>query len=88
MEYVFDARELRSCGAFHARLKETLSFPAWYGGNLDAMYDCLTDLPRGTKLTIRNLSALEEHLGQRYTARLRRVLDDAAAEGRFDWEEA
>ena len=24
MEYVFDARELRSCGAFHARLKETL----------------------------------------------------------------
>lgn len=88
MEYVLDVRELRSCGAFHARLKETLSFPAWYGGNLDAMYDCLTDLPRGTKLTIRNLAALEEHLGQRYTARLRRVLDDAAAEGRFDWEEA
>ena len=22
-----------------------LEFPAWYGANLDALYDCLTDLP-------------------------------------------
>jgi RNAse (barnase) inhibitor barstar len=22
-----------------------LGFPAWYGANLDALYDCLTDLP-------------------------------------------
>lgn len=22
-----------------------LQFPAWYGANLDALYDCLTDLP-------------------------------------------
>jgi RNAse (barnase) inhibitor barstar len=22
-----------------------LAFPEWYGGNLDALYDCLTDLP-------------------------------------------
>lgn len=22
-----------------------LDFPAWYGANLDALYDCLTDLP-------------------------------------------
>ena len=88
MEYVLDVHGLRSCGAFHARLKETLSFPVWYGGNLDAMYDCLTDLPRGTRLIIRNLPELEMYLGQRYTARLRRVLDDAAAEGRFGWEEA
>ena len=87
MEYVFDARELRSCGAFHARLKETLSFPHWYGGNLDAMYDCLTDLPRGTVLRIRGRAALEAHLGERYTAKLRRVLNDAAADGRFGWEE-
>ena len=87
MEYIFDVSGLKSCGAFHARLKETLSFPAWYGGNLDAMYDCLTDLPHGTKLTIRGFAALETQLGTRYTAKLRRVLNDAAAEGRFDWEE-
>ena len=88
MEYILDVSELKSCGAFHARLKETLSFPVWYGGNLDAMYDCLTDLPRGTVLRIRGMAALEAHLGPRYTAKLRRVLNDARAEGRFDWEEA
>lgn len=87
MEYILDVSELRSCGAFHARLKETLSFPVWYGGNLDAMYDCLTDLPSGTKLMIHGFSALEAHLGERYTAKLRRVLNDAAADGRFGWEE-
>ena len=87
METIFDVTDVRSCGAFHARLKALLSFPGWYGGNLDAMYDCLTDLPAGTKLVIRNFSALETALGQRYAAKLRRVLNDAAAEGRFDWVE-
>lgn len=24
---------------------QAFSFPAWYGANLDALYDCLTDLP-------------------------------------------
>lgn len=28
----------------HAYLKEMLSFPEHYGKNLDALYDCLTDL--------------------------------------------
>ena len=87
MEYILDLSELRSCGAFHARLKETLSFPVWYGGNLDAMYDCLTDLPGGTRLIIRGFAALEEQLGKPYSAKLRRVLNDAAADGRFDWAE-
>ena len=87
MEYILDVSNLKSCSAFHARLKEILPFPAWYGGNLDAMYDCLTDLPRGTFLRIRGFTALETHLGQRYTAKLRRVLNDAAAEGCFGWAE-
>lgn len=88
MEYVFEAASVRTCGAFHARLRELLSFPAWYGGNLDAMYDCLTDLPGGTKLVVRSFGALEENLGRAYAAKLRRVLNDAAANGRFSWEEA
>ncbi|MBQ2895809.1 MAG: barstar family protein [Oscillospiraceae bacterium] len=88
MEYIFDAQNVRTCGAFHARLKELLAFPDWYGGNLDALYDCLTDLPRGTRLVIRNFAAMEACLGPRYTAKLRRVFNDAAAEGRFCWEEA
>lgn len=28
----------------HAALAQALSFPDWYGHNLDALYDCLTDM--------------------------------------------
>lgn len=39
-----------SCGGIadkqtlHARIAEALDFPDWYGNNLDALMDCLTDL--------------------------------------------
>lgn len=39
-----------SCGGIadknelHARIAAALSFPDWYGHNLDALMDCLTDL--------------------------------------------
>lgn len=32
----------------HRILKETLGFPEYYGENLDALYDCLTDLREDT----------------------------------------
>ena len=32
----------------HARIAEALDFPDWYGHNLDALMDCLTDLDETT----------------------------------------
>ena len=32
----------------HARIAEALCFPDWYGHNLDALMDCLTDLEETT----------------------------------------
>lgn len=40
-----DAREFVDKEASHLYLKEMLDFPEYYGANLDALYDCLTDLP-------------------------------------------
>jgi RNAse (barnase) inhibitor barstar len=34
----------------HAALAAALGFPDWYGGNLDALWDCLTDLSEPTVL--------------------------------------
>lgn len=33
-----------------------LYFPEWFGGNMDALYDCLTDLPEPTHVILRNFA--------------------------------
>lgn len=37
-------RGARSKQAAIAAIADALSFPAWFGHNLDALHDCLTDL--------------------------------------------
>lgn len=43
---------LETKDALHAALAEALDFPDWYGGNLDALYDCLTDLDDPVQLRL------------------------------------
>ena len=43
----------RAAEDLHRALAEGLHFPAWYGGNLDALHDCLTDLNEPTELIVR-----------------------------------
>lgn len=87
-------REIELCqvtdrAALHRVLAETLCFPAWYGENLDALYDCLTQIAEPTELFVRGGAALEAHLGG-YAAAFRRVLHESAAENPalvVHWEE-
>lgn len=37
----------------HNYLKKKMKFPDYYGGNLDALYDCLTDISSDTAIDIR-----------------------------------
>ncbi len=39
-----DGNILADATQVHSYLKEVLNFPEYYGNNLDALYDCLTDL--------------------------------------------
>lgn len=54
MDCRIDCANIDDSKQLHRILAETLSFPEWYGGNLDALYDCLTDLPEQTHLTLAN----------------------------------
>ena len=46
MQIVYlDTREFTDKEASHEYLRDMLDFPEYYGANLDALYDCLTDLP-------------------------------------------
>ncbi len=38
----------------HDYLKEALDFPDYYGSNLDALYDCLTDIGIHTEIKLNN----------------------------------
>lgn len=55
----------------HDALALALDFPTWYGRNLDALYDCLTQLREDTVIELRSLA----HEGFRQT-----ILDAAAAD--------
>lgn len=50
---VLDAKMLGEKKQAHAYLKEVFGFPAYYGKNLDALHDCLTDI-FDLKIAIRN----------------------------------
>ncbi len=56
---ILDASCLRTRSAAHEYLKEQLQFPAYYGKNLDALYDCLTQLDE-TEVEFVNLDAAAE----------------------------
>lgn len=43
-QITLDGNLLGDISQVHDYLKEMLEFPEYYGKNLDALYDCLTDL--------------------------------------------
>ncbi|MCI7796807.1 MAG: barstar family protein [Lachnospiraceae bacterium] len=76
-----------------AYLKEAFGFPEHYGNNLDAFFDCLTDVDEDIKIVIKEdpEGALREPLEdpdwpyggnrkQNYLKAVRRVIEDAAEE--------
>ncbi|MGN1147982.1 MAG: barstar family protein [Lachnospiraceae bacterium] len=59
MEYTLDCREMTGRKEAHDYIAEQLSFPAYYGQNLDALYDCLTDMPV-SHITLTNIESLQD----------------------------
>ena len=89
MRFVLDVSACETAEDLHRALAEGLRFPAWYGGNLDALHDCLTDLSDPVHLTVLHAQALEDALGA-YCRSFQRVLSDSAQENEHftvAWEE-
>jgi ribonuclease inhibitor len=60
---IIDGKKMTSRENAHVHLAERLSFPDYYGGNLDALHDCLGDISEETHLIIHNCSEIEVALG-------------------------
>ena len=59
-------------------LGQALDLPEWWGRNLDALYDCLTEPGRAVRLELSDRAAME---AAPFGRLLLRVLKDAAAAG-------
>ena len=81
IEILLNGAEIADMAELHALLAGPLSFPTWYGNNLDALFDCLGDVAVPVKITLRapeRLAALSPR-GESVAPLLRR----AAGENRY-----
>lgn len=76
---ILDGNVIRDRETLHDILADSLGLPDWYGRNLDALHDCLTDVQEETQIRIQNGIGMDAHLGA-YAAALRKVLAVSAEE--------
>ena len=67
-----DCAEIPDKAALHQALAQALRFPEYYGNNLDALYDCLTDIQEDTTVTLLQFDAMGS-----FRAGFRAVLEEA-----------
>ena len=86
MEFIIlDGGRMTSVEETHRYLARVLRLPAWYGGNLDALADCLGELGRDVVVVLTGETALRQNLGD-YADRLLAVFEEISAGPRaFRW---
>ncbi len=57
-KYLINCEKIDSREEMHTALSNALSFPDWYGRNLDALYDMLTDIGEETLIQLVDWSSL------------------------------
>ncbi len=64
----FECSDWDNSGAMHKSLKSKLLFPDYYGNNLDALNDCLSDLEisgEGLVVVLRNFDTVDAEIRQK-----------------------
>lgn len=78
MLVVLDGRKMTDKITLHSYLKEQCGFPEYYGNNLDALYDVLTDREEPLEIRLEHAQELKEVLCG-YGEAFIETLEDAAA---------
>ena len=73
--YNIDFKNINSRETLHNKLKKSLKFPEYYGMNLDAFWDCLTDIiDHGVVITLDNFDYIEEYDAQ-YAKKIHEIFE-------------
>lgn len=79
--YSVDLRNIYTRDSLHQTLMEALDLPDYYGKNLDALMDCLTEIRDDCEIEFTGLSVLTDNLME-YADRFLTTLHLAAFEDR------
>ena len=82
MEIKIYQRFMKSREKAHAHIARRLSFPDYYGRNLDALHDLLTERREDTEIVIKGSKRLMEAMDG-YGKRIIDVMLDAAEENKY-----
>ena len=75
--YLVDFKEVRYYLEIHKALKDGLDFPDYYGANLDALWDCLTEtVGNNVKIILKNYQDVEK-VHKEYSEKILGVFKDA-----------
>jgi len=78
-EFTIDLHDCYTADDLHARVAEVLPLPDYYGNNLDALHDVLTEQSEGWDITFTGCSDAEVTLGK-YMRKLKLMCSAAATE--------
>ena len=82
MEIEIDLASVKNKEDLHALLKNILDFPDYYGRNLDALFDFLTEPHELYEICFKNTASAEDALGGYFYA-FKQTFADAEEESSF-----
>ena len=80
--YLLDGKDMTSREAAYELIAREMDFPDYFGKNLDALYDCLSDMSADNTIHFVNTALLEEYLGD-YAEKILFCFRDASSECGF-----
>ena len=74
-ELILDGKTIHSKAELHQQVAAQLELPDWYGANLDALYDVLTERRQKIQIILRHQNSLRRHLQDDYEPVMATILD-------------